>query len=194
MMCPNSRNTSGAGGCGSCAGPGARRDTSRRSDIRLGILSWHRCGFDLFFGWYALLLDVLLLCVRIKRHTKDSEWGGKINQELREPSFSSQLNSLYNTSLSGSALSALAINAGNPEHVQRICHGCAWLEWQLVAGVVIFPRRDLPLLASSSWDQEWNSLCLPSNRRTKDTRRKDIATVLGNSSTNQSVPVSQQQV
>jgi hypothetical protein len=25
----------------------------------------------------------------------------------------------------GSALSALAINAGNPEHVQRICHGCA---------------------------------------------------------------------
>lgn len=27
--------------------------------------------------------------------------------------------------LAGSALSALAINAGNPEHVQRICHGCA---------------------------------------------------------------------
>lgn len=81
-----------------------------------------------------------------------SDWRGKINQELREPScFSSQINSLHNTSLSGSALSALAINAGNPEHVQRICHGCAWLEWQLVAGVVIFPR-DLPSLASSSWD------------------------------------------
>lgn len=61
MMCPNSRNTSGVGGCGSCAGPGARRDTSRRSDIRLGILSWHRCGFDLFFfGWYVLLFDVWL--------------------------------------------------------------------------------------------------------------------------------------
>ena len=41
ICAPNSRNAlpifhlaSGVGGCGSCAGPGARRDTSRRSDIR----------------------------------------------------------------------------------------------------------------------------------------------------------------